>query len=162
MATPLRFFARLALGLAAAPLFSLAGCVASQDDGATTGDENDLVDAEKNGSASQKWIYVGLLPKLESAQMFVSLKANTARVTGLLPKGWAAPLPFYAATAPLANGRTRVTVVYPVATGKVDPSTGKAPAGPGTYPRLYAVPYTPTNAKAAWGGFPFMMSALST
>lgn len=143
------------LALATAPL--LAGCGGDDSTDASSTDANDLVNAEKKGGASQKWIYVGMLPKLDSPSMVVSLKANTARVTGLLPKGWSAPLPFYAATSVQPDGRTRVSVVYPVATGKVDPSTGKAPAGPGKYPRLFAVPYTPTNAKAAWGGFPFMM-----
>jgi hypothetical protein len=137
-----------ALGLS---LFSV-GC---GDDGVGT-DENDLTNAEKNGSRSQKWVYWGKLPKLDGPSMFVSLKAHTARVTGLLPTSFTGELPFYAVPKALSDGRTQVTLVYPVATGKIDPSTGLAPAGPGTYTRLYAVPYTPTNSKATWGGFPFM------
>jgi hypothetical protein len=141
--------------LAVASSSLLASC-ASTEDTQGTSDTSDLVDKEKSGAASQKWIYVGMLPKLDAPSITVSLKAHTARVTGLLPKGFAGQLPFYAVQSPDANGRTRVTVVYPVATGKVDPSTGKAPAGPGKYARLYAVPFTPTNEKAPWGGFPFM------
>ena len=156
MAAPLRFLALApVLALACAPLLSACGSADDAADG--TSDTSDLVNKEKNGGPSQKWLYLGMLPKIESATMFVSLKAHTARVTGLLPKDFAGPLPFYAVTSAEANGRTRLTVVYPVATGKVDPSTGKAPAGPGKYPRLYAIPYTNTTEKAAWGGFPFMM-----
>ena len=155
MASPLRFLAAAPLlGLACSPL--LAGC-GSADETAGTTDTNDLVDAEKKGGPSQKWIYEGMLPKIESATIAVSLKAHTARVTGLLPKDFAGKLPFYAVTSAEPSGRTRLTVVYPVATGHVDPSTGKAPAAPGKYPRLYAVPYTVTTDKAPWGGFPFMM-----
>jgi hypothetical protein len=141
-----------ALGLAALGLALLAPACA----GDGTSDESDLVNTEKNGGPSQKWIYLGMLPKLEKPSIFVSLKANTARVTGLLPTSFAGDLPFYAAPEVLSTGRTQVTVVYPVATGKVDPTTGVAPAGPGTYTRLYAVPFTQTTDKAAWGGFPFM------
>lgn len=140
--------ALVALGLS----FAAVGCGADPES-----DESDLINAEKNGGPSQKWIYLGMLPKkLEAPSINVSLKAHTARITGLLPKDFTGELPFYAASEVLSSGRTQVTVVYPVATGKIDPSTGQAPAGPGTYKRLFAVPYTPTTVKAAWGGFPFM------
>jgi hypothetical protein len=119
-------------------------------------DESDLTNTEGKGGPSQKWLYLGMLPKLEKPSIFVSLKANTARITGLLPASFAGELPFYAQPEVLSTGRTQVTIVYPVATGKVDPTTGEAPAGPGTYPRLFAVPYTQSTDKAAWGGFPFM------
>ncbi len=155
MVAPLRLLALASLlALTASPV--IAGC-GGADDPAGTSDTSDLVDAEKKGVASQKWIYVGLLPKLEKATVNVSLKAHTARVTGLLPAGFAGTLPFYAVTSADPSGRARLTVVYPVATGKIDPSTGAAPAGPGKYARLFAVPYTVTTDKAAWGGFPFMM-----
>jgi hypothetical protein len=145
-----RLFASAALAALGAMLV-VPGCGSDP-----ASDESDLINSEKNGSASQKWLYLGMLPKLEKPSVFVSLKANTARVTGLLPQGWSGDLPFYAEPETLSDGRTQVTVVYPVATGKIDPSTGTAPAGPGTYTRLYAVAYTPTNDHAAWGGFPFM------
>jgi hypothetical protein len=129
------------------------GC---EEEPGTTAEDAFLKNVEKTGGKSQKWIYEGWLPKLDEPVMFVSLKAHTARVTGLLPQGFSGQLPFYARTKLLTSGRTQMTVVYPIATGAIDPSTGKAPAGPGHYPKLYAVPFTPTNEKAAWGGFPFM------
>jgi hypothetical protein len=73
-----------------------------------------------------------------------------------LPVGFSGPVPFYAETAQV-TGRTQVTVVYPIATGHLDPSTNQAPGAPGVYKTLYVVPYTPTNAHAPWGGFPFML-----
>jgi hypothetical protein len=123
---------------------------------AATADDAFLKNVEKTGGKSQKWIYEGWLPRLDEAAIVVSLKGHTARVTGLLPEGFEGQLPFYARTKAETSGRTRLTVVYPIATGAVDPSTGKAPAGPGHYKSLFAVPFTPTTDKAAWGGFPFM------
>lgn len=140
--------------------FGLAACAPGQgdfpSDEGTTGDEAYLKNVEKTGGASQKWIYQGSMPRLETPSIFVSLKAHTARVTGLLPESYDGVLPFYAIPKQLSSGRTQVTLVYPVATGAIDPSTGEAPMGPGTYPRLFAVPFTPTTDKAAWGGFPFL------
>ena len=129
------------------------GC---EEDDARTADDAYLKNVEKTGGKSQKWLYEGWLPKLEQPSIFVSLKAHTLRVTGLLPADFEGQMPFYARTKQTSDGRTSVTVVYPVATGAIDPSTGKAPAGPGHYSKLYAVPFTPTTEKAAWGGFPFM------
>jgi hypothetical protein len=94
---------------------------------------------------------------LESPRVVASLKGHTARVTGLLPKGFVGALPFYARTKLLKSGRTELTVVYPIATGAVDPSTGKAPMAPGSYGTMWLVPFTPTNDKASWGGFPFLL-----
>ncbi|MBK6516257.1 MAG: hypothetical protein IPM79_02550 [Polyangiaceae bacterium] len=131
------------------------GAVDGDDEGASS-EESFLKNAEKTGSKSQKWIYEGWVPALEQTSMFVSLKGHTARVSGLLPKGFDGELPFYVKTSPAAEGRTLATIVYPVATGAVDPATGQAPAGPGSYSYLTAVPYTSTNDKADWGGFPFM------
>jgi hypothetical protein len=144
-------------GAVALPLAPL-GCASSQGDpaDAQTSDEDDLKNAEKNGSKSQQWIYNGPLPKLEATSVFASLKAHTVRITGLLPAGYTGTVPYYAEAEPQAGGRTRVTVVYPIATGKVDPSTGAAPAAPGKYSQIFAVAYTQTTVKAAWGGFPFM------
>lgn len=154
------------LGLAAllllAPLSMLGACASEEEPGeaAAAGDdtsyEDELINAEKNGKASQKWIYNGPLPKIEKPEIFVSLKAHTVRVTGLLPKTFTGALPYYAEAKPFSD-RTKLTVVYPIATGKVDPSTGQAPAAAGSYNTLFAVAYTPTNDKAPWGGFPFMM-----
>jgi hypothetical protein len=141
-----------------APL-ALAAC--AEDDDVTTGDDAYLKNVEKTGGKSQKWIYEGALPKLDTPSIVVSLKAHTLRMTGLLPQTYEGELPFYAKTSTETNGRTRVTVVYPVATGAIDPSTGKAPAGPGHYNKLFGVPFTPTTDKAAWGGFPFLKYHMS-
>lgn len=144
-------------------LATLAGACAPSSQGADGEDGEDgaseesfLKNVEKTGSKSQKWIYEGWLPAFEKPSVFVSLKGHTARVTGLLPAGFTGELPFYAKTSPTLDGGTKITVVYPIATGAVDPSTGKAPAGPGVYPFLTAIPFTATNDKAAWGGFPFL------
>jgi hypothetical protein len=138
----------LTLGLLA------TGC--TTDDGTVASEEANLKNAEKTGGQSQKWIYQGPMPKLDKPSVFVSLKSHTARVSGLLPTTYTGELPFYVKSKVEPTGRTRVTLVYPVATGKIDPSTGSAPMAPGHYGTLWAVPYTPTNDKADWGGFPFM------
>jgi hypothetical protein len=132
----------------------LGGCLVDTELDST---EDELKNVEKTGGKSQRWIYQGGLPALEGVQVVASLKGHTVRVTGLLPKGFTGALPFYAKPKALAGGRTQVTVVYPIATGAVDPSTGKAPMAPGSYKTLWTVPFTPTNDKAAWGGFPFML-----
>ncbi len=151
--TSLKLFAALAV----LPLaLSAVGCAGETDSDAGTSDESDLKDVEKSGGRSQKWIYQGALTKLDSPAITVSLKAHTARITGLLPAGYDKQLPFYAVPTTEADGRTRITVVYPVATGKVDPSTGKAPMAPGHYAKLYGIAFTPTTEAASWGGFPFM------
>ncbi len=138
----------------AAAAAALSACVVAADDDGRA--ESDLTAYEKYGGPSPRWIYRGLLPKLEQPRVVVSLGAHTARVTGLLPAAFSGPVPFYANAAPRADGRTELSVVYPIATGKIDPITGKAPAGPGQYPRLFAAPFVASNEKAAWGGFPFM------
>jgi len=143
--------AALALSLTASTL----GCT-PEGDTSTQSEEAFLKDAEKSGGSSQKWLYEGPMPKLDAPAIVVSLKANTLRVTGLLPDGYAEKLPFYAKSKIESDGHTRVTLVYPVATGKIDPSTGDAPMAPGHYGTLWGIPFTPTTDDAAWGGFPFL------
>ena len=116
--------------------------------------EDDLKNTEKSGKRSSQWIYTGALPKLDSPTIDASLKAHTVRLSGLLPAGFDQALPFYVKSAP-EGARTRVTVVYPIATGAKDPSTGRAPAAPGTYNGLTVSLYPQTTDKAPWGGFPF-------
>lgn len=142
--------------LGAFALLAAPGCADEPTDSVVTGDEADLKDVEKTGGRSQKWIYQGPMPKLDAPAVVASLKAHTARVTGLLPDGFTGTLPFWAVPSEdAASGRTRVTIVYPIATGKIDPSTGEAPQAPGHYGELFGIAYTPTNEKAVWGGFPF-------
>ena len=156
------FLRRFLAGLCAAVVLGrITACAPEEGDpregeAPETGYDEELINAEKNGQPSQKWIYNGPLPRLEKVEVFASLKGHTVRVTGLLPKDFKGTVPFYGEAKP-AGDRTKVTVVYPIATGKVDPSTGKAPAAPGTYTTLFGIAYTPTNDKAPWGGFPFLM-----
>ena len=89
-----------------------------------------------------------MLPHLDQPTITVSLATHTARVSGLLPLGFDGPLPFYAEQA-AESGRTRVTIVYPVA-------TGAHTNGPGSYPDINGLPYVVDNAHAEWGGFPYL------
>lgn len=109
----------------------------------------DQEDDLKSGG-SPKWIYDGLMPPLDTVKVTVSLKGHTARVTGYLKPGFAGELPYYA-IAEAEGAKTRVTLVYPVATGATATSNG-----PGAYTTLFVSPYVATTNKAAWGGFPFM------
>lgn len=135
-------FRLFGLGLALLPV--LTACTD------TVPAESEDQEADLKASGSPKWIYDGLMPALEDVHVTVSLKGHTARVTGLLKTTFAGSLPFYAVSEP-AGARTRVTVVYPVATGAVATSNG-----PGAYGTIWASPYVATTNKAAWGGFPFM------
>jgi len=105
------------------------------------------------------WLYEGPMPALEDVKLVTSISGHTLRVTGTLPAGFdVAKLPFYAVTTPGAAGRTKVTVVYPVATG--DKKNGQWNNVPGHYDHLNVRPYRPRDAgqssKENWGGFPFL------
>lgn len=136
------------LALFVAP--GLAGC-GGEDPSSQT---DYLKNTEKQGQKSSRWVYNGLMPALASPTIVASLAGHTVRVEGYLPEGYDEALPFYARVTEDEIG-TRVTVVYPIATGKKDPTTGKAPAGPGLYDGLLAIPFTPST-DVSWGGFPFM------
>ena len=141
-----------------ASLLSLGGCAADTSaDGDSVGqDEDDLL--KKTGPTSN-WTYRGLLPTLDAPSITVSLKGNTAHVTGLLPASFTGRLPFYAKTAP-EGLRTRVHLAYPIAT--VDPN-GHLPDGtttrnpePFTYSVCGGDNFHATNSTGAFGGFPFI------
>lgn len=141
----------------------LTGCLAASsgehaidEEGPSDEIDDELRNTEKTGKPSSQWIYSGLLPALDDPSVDVSLSAHTVRVTGLLPVGWSGTLPFYVNRGPVVGGQQSIFVVYPVATGAIDPVTGRAPAGPGVYAGLRISPFVPTTSKAAWGGFPFM------
>ncbi len=112
-----------------------------------------------SAKADEHWFYAGQLPTLENAAITVSLKGHTARVTGYLPAGVAAPnLPHLRAT-PEGN-RTKLDIVYPIATARPE----KTNSQPGVYALQYVKPYRPDgNAwtqeegdhQVPWGGFPF-------
>lgn len=151
---------RLALGLLLASSIAATafatGCAAES----TTGDEESSEDALA-AKADEHWIYAGPLPALSNAKITASLAGNTAHVTGYLPTG-AAPLPDLPhVKTSIENGKTRVDIVYPIATAAPPKTNSK----PGTYSFYEAKPYRPDgNAWTAsmgdhfvtWGGFPFL------
>lgn len=134
----------------------VAGCAADSAEGVDTGD-NALVHR-----ARDLWIYDGPLPTLESPEVTISLRGHTARVSGLLPAGAAAPtLPHVKAKD--EKGRLRIDAVYPIATG----AEGGFNAKPGDYTFTRARPYRPDGMTTStsgtsyvtWGGFPFLAYA---
>jgi hypothetical protein len=128
--------------LLAAPLAACAADPAS-DEGA------DITEDELRKGSAEQWVYNGTLPHLESASITVSLTAHTARVTGYLPADFSAALPYYADTL-VEGGRTKVAVVYPIATGEEVNSQGSS------YSINRASPWVPSDDHATWGGFPFI------
>lgn len=132
------------------------GCVAETgtDDGAQAAQD------ELAAKADAEWFYSGALPALEQPKITVSLRGNTAHLTGLLPVGVTLPqLPHVKVKA--EGARTRVDVVYPIATARA----GKSNSRPGLYNFYYAKPYRPDGAAftpaegqhfVPWGGFPFV------
>lgn len=132
------------LGPALASLSMLTACATDVAPDASDVSEDEL----RKGSAEQ-WIYNGPLPRLENPSVTVSLTAHTVRVSGYLPRGYGKPLPYYVDT--LADGdRTKIAVVYPIATGISVNSQGSR------YNIESVAPWVPTNSKATWGGFPFI------
>jgi hypothetical protein len=102
-----------------------------------------------------KWIYNGPLPALEplpdsgKVQMINSMSAHTLRVSGLLPAGFdQSKIPFYA-RAEQVGDRTKITVMYPIASG--------APGDPhpnADFTSVFIDPHHTTDAH--YGGFPFV------
>src|SRR5688572_8910554 len=127
-------------------LLLMAACA-----GETTTDEeingdDDVTEDQLRKGAAEQWVYNGTLPHLEEPTLTVSLTAHTARVTGYVPAGWSTPLPYYADSV-ASGGRTKIAVVYPIATGSEVNSQGT------NYSISRVSPWVPTNSKAAWGGF---------
>jgi len=145
----------LALALATASL----GCAADAADDETDDVEQSEDELLKKTGPTSNWSYRGLMPRLDAPEMTVSLKGHTVHVTGLLPTSFTGRLPFYAKTEP-AGSRTRVHLVYPIAT--VDPN-GRLPNGlPTRNPEPYRYRvcggdnFHATNSVGAFGGFPFI------
>jgi hypothetical protein len=147
------------MALAALVALSTTGLACSSSDGA---DGDDGVEGTEDAliqTADDHWFYGGAIPTLENPKATVSLKGHTAHVTGLLPAGTSIPqLPHVKQTN--EGGRTRVDVVYPIATAR----PGKSNSNPGTYQFYEVKPYRPdgpayTAAEGwhdvPWGGFPF-------
>jgi hypothetical protein len=137
-----------ALAVLPITLTTLAGC-AAQTEEEDVSEEGDVTEDELRKGAAEQWVYNGTLPHLEDPAITVSLTAHTARVTGYLPAGWRQPLPYYADTL-VEGGRTKVAVVYPIATGSSVNSQGTS------YEINRVAPWVPTNSDATWGGFPFV------
>lgn len=150
---PLSLFA-LALGA----VLLAPGCAVDSGDGADQTEDPLL----RKTAETSRWSYRGPMPELESSRLVVSLEGHTVRVSGLLPVGHTAPLPFYAITEPDPEraGRTLVHVAYPIAT--VDPN-GRTEEGlptrnpePGDYDMCGGDTFHASNRIGAFGGFPFL------
>ncbi len=149
-----------------AVLFGLVCVVAASCGGAPLATEPGSVDEQisveepllRYTQETSEWVYKGLLPKLENVSIVVSLKGHTTHVTGLLPVGFTGIVPFYAVKETVGT-RTRVHVVYPMATGDEtlynDNGSKVRNAEVGTYTMCGG-----TNSAASdhsrFGGFPFM------
>jgi hypothetical protein len=132
--------------LGAVALLAIVGCAPAEDAG-SDGDEN--AEEELRKGAAEQWVYNGTLPHLEEPAITVSLTVHTARVTGYLPAGWDQPVPYYADKLAVGS-RTKIAVVYPIA-------TGTSVNAQGTSYEIHRVsPWVPTNSSASWGGFPFI------
>lgn len=111
---------RLALLL---PLLVLVPVTACSGAGLVA-DAPDEEDALSSQNKIAKWIYDGPLPALDKSAepiaLAVSQKAHTLLVTGILPADFEGRVPFYADTEAVTiagASRTRIAVVYPIATG---------------------------------------------
>jgi hypothetical protein len=149
---------RLALGLMLASSLFAAGCAA---DPASSADEGDSTEDALAAKADEHWIYAGPLPALKDAKITVSLAGNTAHVVGYMPAGAEALPSLPHVKTKLENGRTRVDIVYPIATAAPPKTNSK----PGTYSFYEAKPYRPDGLAytvsagshfVPWGGFPFL------
>ncbi len=143
------------LGVLALTVLS-AACTSEVDDGNLATGDDDII----SGKVDDHWFYSGALPKLDNPSVTVSIKGHTARVTGTLPAGSAAPNLPHVKTKQV-DGKTQIDVVYPIATAK----PGKSNSRPGTYNFYEAKPYRPNGAAftqsegwhdVPWGGFPFI------
>lgn len=131
------------------------GCMADAGEDTAPTSEDELA-----ARADAEWFYNGAIPALEQPKITVSLKGNTAHLTGLLPQGTTLPaLPHVKVKA--EGSRTRIDAVYPIATAR----PGKSNSSPGTYRFQSARPYRPDgtaytpqegNHYVTWGGFPFI------
>ena len=149
--------ARLAWGCAVSALAVLVGCAGRDgaDDGTTS--EDPLV-----ARADDAWFYDGPLSALENANVTVSLKGHTARVTGYLAPSAQYQLGNLPHVRTKNEGsRLRVDAVYPIATAR----PGKSNSPLGRYHFELAKPYRPDGVAitreegehwVTWGGYPFV------
>lgn len=144
--------------LATVTVLGSNGCAANADPTDETFDQNEDDLLKKTGPTSS-WSYHGLMPRLDSPSMTVSISGHTLHVTGLLPTTWTGKLPFHARTE-VFGSRTRVHLVYPIAT--VDPEGHLLDGTPTRNPEpfTYAIcggdNFHATNRIGDFGGFPFI------
>jgi hypothetical protein len=138
-----RLFALLVL----ASVSTMACAAASADEDVI--DDQEVSEDQLRKGAAEQWVYNGTLPHLDNPSITVSLTAHTARVSGYVPHGWNQPLPYYVDTME-ESGRTKIAVVYPIATGSSVNSQESS------YEINRVSPWVPTNSAATWGGFPFI------
>jgi hypothetical protein len=136
-----------AVALVALAALATVGCAAQSEEDVVN--DEDVTEDELRKGAAEQWVYNGTLPALDNPSITVSLTAHTARVTGYLPAGWNQALPYYVDTL-AEGGRTKIAVVYPIATGSSVNSQQT------NYEINRVAPWVPTNSKATWGGFPFV------
>jgi hypothetical protein len=149
---------RLTLGLLlATSMIAAAGCAAdpaSDDNGSSSEDALTQL-------ADDEWFYSGPMPALQNAKITVSLKGNTAHVTGFVDASVVLPADLPHVKTKPAGTRTQVDVVYPIATAAAGHSNSSA----GTYSFYEAKPYRPDGLAytvsagshfVTWGGFPFL------
>jgi hypothetical protein len=128
--------------------FAATGCAADaegQGEEPVAGDEGELA----QGSNADRYVYNGKLPHLEEPSITVALTPQTVRVTGFLPDSYdRAQLPFFVDSLQ-EGGRTKVAIVYPIATGSSINHQPNDYVTERVYPRR-------TDSSAPWGGFPFI------
>lgn len=146
--------------LASVVLSSIAGCGAAPTSDESWGvSESELL---RKTSDTGTWRYQGPMPRLDEARITVSLAGHTARVTGLVPLGFTGSLPFHAIREAdsVQPTRTRVTLVYPIATAnpsaRTDDGLPVRNVEPGTYATCGGTMSAASTEKAAFGGFPFI------
>lgn len=139
----------LLLGVVALPVAAVSSLTGCASDPASEEDGGDATEDELRKGSAEQWVYNGTLPHLDHPSVTVSLTAHTARVSGYLPVGHTAPLPYYVDTL-VEGARTKIAVVYPIATG------AEVNSQPASYAINRVSPWVPSDDHATWGGFPFI------
>jgi hypothetical protein len=149
-------FTRVSLSLAALLTLNSTACLPAGD---VEESEMDSTLLRRTGETSS-WSYRGLMPRLESPKLVVSLKGHTVHVSGLLPVGFTGRLPFHAKTEVILGGRTMVHVVYPIATvspnGVTESGLPTRNPEPGVYNICGGDNFHASNEIGSFGGFPFI------
>jgi hypothetical protein len=148
---------RLALALVTLASVLATACASSPGDDSSEEPSSEDALTKK---ANAEWFYDGPLPALSDANVTVSLKGHTVRVTGYAPASTkVSDWPQVRATP--EGGRLKLDVVYPIATA----GPGKSNSPPGVYHFELAKPYRPDGSAVTveegvhfvpWGGYPFI------